>query len=123
MPCAQNPSHKKLRLLEFFDHDKNLNRQKKGYKELSTDLALFQVDTWSQQNDLLQIPPKTAGKPFKCTLCSATFGKSYGLNRHMVTHTSEKPYECVECGQRFNQKGNLYTHRRRAHNVQEIDYL
>jgi len=82
-----------------------------------------EVDTWSQQNDLLQIPPKTAGKPFKCTLCSATFGKSYGLNRHMVVHTSEKPYECVECGQRFNQKGNLYTHRRRAHNVQEIDYL
>jgi len=82
-----------------------------------------EVDTWSQQNDLLQMPPKKAGKPFKCTLCSATFGKSYGLNRHMVVHTSEKPYECVECGQRFNQKGNLYTHRRRAHNVQEIDYL
>ena len=116
--CAKALSQK-LRLLELFDHDNNLNRQKKGYKELSTDLALFQVDTWSQ----LQIPPKTAGKPFKCTLCSATFGKSYGLNRHMVVHTSEKPYECVECGQRFNQKGNLYTHRRRAHNVQEIDYL
>jgi len=82
-----------------------------------------EVDAWSQQNDLLQIPPKTAGKPFRCTLCSATFGKSYGLNRHMVVHTNEKPHECVECGQRFNQKGNLYSHRRRTHNVQAIDYL
>ena len=47
-------------------------------------------------------------KPFKCSICDASFGKSWNLNAHIKTvHEGKKPIKCEDIGHmwyhRFNQ--------------------
>ncbi|XP_049458541.1 gastrula zinc finger protein XlCGF57.1-like [Epinephelus fuscoguttatus] len=51
-------------------------------------------------------------KPFSCSECGRTFGKSGYLKRHMRSHTGEKPFSCPMCKMSFGQSGCLKRHMR-----------
>lgn len=53
-----------------------------------------------------------ATNPYKCTSCSASFGTSFNLKRHMRIHTGTRPYKCEQCQSAFITKAQLTTHMR-----------
>ena len=63
----------------------------------------------------------TGEKPFKCTICSAYFSRSYDLTKHKELHGDSYKYKCEGeedgvywgCGKGFHKKGDLNRHLRR----------
>ena len=57
----------------------------------------------------------TSEKPWKCSICTKTFGRSDYLRKHMRCHTGEKPHICNICNKAFRQKSALSSHVKRLH--------
>lgn len=53
----------------------------------------------------------TGERPYKCTICLATFIYPEHFKKHKLIHTGEKPYECEVCGKAFNSRDNRNAHR------------
>lgn len=51
-------------------------------------------------------------KPFKCKVCSKSFGVKPNLTRHEYVHTGERPYKCSECPKSFSRIYRLRSHGR-----------
>lgn len=56
--------------------------------------------------------PSTNSSAYKCTSCTASFGTSFNLKRHMRIHTGTRPYKCDQCQSAFITKAQLTTHMR-----------
>ncbi|KAH1011626.1 hypothetical protein HUJ04_000954 [Dendroctonus ponderosae] len=63
----------------------------------------------------------TFEKPYKCTLCEASFTTSHSLLVHKRNHNNEKPYICSTCGKRFVCSGDLFHHNKIHLNKKEYE--
>ena len=70
--------------------------------------------TQSRYNRHKHIPKRvhSAGKRYKCDLCSYSARRSSDLLRHKRVHTGDKPYKCDVCDYSTTQYGNMKTHKR-----------
>lgn len=53
----------------------------------------------------------TGERPFKCSVCEATFVYPEHFKKHRRIHTGEKPFLCEVCGKAFNSRDNRNAHR------------
>lgn len=53
-----------------------------------------------------------SARPFKCTLCKASFVRKQDYFGHMHSHRNVRPYTCNHCGCQFVRKYNCYRHMR-----------
>ena len=52
---------------------------------------------------------------YTCPMCDKRFNKSFNLNRHLVTHSSEYPFACQFCDKRYREKQTLTKHIKKVH--------
>ena len=71
----------------------------------------------AQQHLQIHIDSVHVGKkPYKCSQCPSTFGRSGHLKRHvLVVHESDNPFKCDVCNASFTQNGHLQKHLNFAH--------
>jgi len=48
-------------------------------------------------------------------MCDKAFRQSEHLNRHMRVHTGDKPYKCSLCDKSFGRSSTLQNHKRQVH--------
>ena len=53
--------------------------------------------------------------PFRCELCSVTFGKKKVFDRHIQIFHPTELHECKDCQKRFNERDHLAQHIKAAH--------
>nr|CAD7588742.1 unnamed protein product [Timema genevievae] len=53
----------------------------------------------------------TGERPYKCSICEATFVYPEHFKKHRRIHTGEKPFLCEVCGKAFNSRDNRNAHR------------
>lgn len=53
----------------------------------------------------------TGERPYKCSVCQATFVYPEHFKKHRRIHTGEKPFLCEVCGKAFNSRDNRNAHR------------
>ena len=52
----------------------------------------------------------TGERPYCCEQCEFKCAEKGHLTRHIRTHAKEKPFSCTVCGKSFAQSGNLKQH-------------
>ncbi|GAB0488931.1 hypothetical protein MMPV_000144 [Pyropia vietnamensis] len=65
------------------------------------------------------LPRETGGidaRPFRCSLCSATFKAKGDMQRHVVSiHEQRRPHACTQCTKSFSHRGHLNRHVQTVH--------
>lgn len=62
------------------------------------------------------IPPAVKPKKrYACNLCPKTFGWSTDLKRHHLIHTGERPFKCTMCNATFTRNFLLQKHKNKMH--------
>lgn len=54
-------------------------------------------------------------KRFSCHICSKTFGWTTDLKRHILIHTGERPFKCTMCFATFTRNFLLQKHKTKIH--------
>ncbi|XP_019871436.2 zinc finger protein 558 [Aethina tumida] len=49
-------------------------------------------------------------RPYRCTLCDATFALASSWHKHRLVHMDDKRHQCPVCGKKFRQSSNLNGH-------------
>ncbi|XP_053688312.1 zinc finger protein 25-like [Sabethes cyaneus] len=62
-----------------------------------------------------------AGRPFKCTICPASFKRKNHLEGHITSHGGDvKRYSCEECGANYAKGKSLRAHRQQMHGLPPV---
>ena len=64
----------------------------------------------ASQRMMLNSPPRTIDKCYKCDLCPRSYSSRAGLWYHKKAHSGDKQYSCPVCYKRFSQKSHLEVH-------------
>lgn len=63
----------------------------------------------------IRAPRGTGPTWFPCPYCEKIFGQNVILVRHIRRHTGEKPFKCSICQASFTRKSSLVSHRLSKH--------
>ncbi|XP_069058933.1 zinc finger protein 34-like isoform X3 [Pleurodeles waltl] len=81
-----------------------------AHQSISPKLDTF-LCTGSEKSST-ELPRRTGGRSFYCSVCLKGFTRRQNLLRHEMIHTGEKQYHCTECQKSFSLKQNLFMHLR-----------
>merc|ERR1712029_677311 len=68
-----------------------------------------------KHTDRRNMKPKSAERPYKCSVCTKAFMSSGHLSDHVKIHTGERPFECPVCKKGFIQSNNMLRHIKTHH--------
>ena len=87
---------------EQFDPDKNIT-----LKDLFCALCCIQFDQETVYNMHLSYVHEKSKKPYKCTICDASFSQSILFDRHQKVHREKKQFKCDICDLSYGTKNIL----------------
>ena len=77
------------------------------------------------KSHMRQIHGSEADRPWKCTVCPASYGQKSKLRCHLLTHHLDvRPYACRSegCGSSFKELANVYVHEKKVHKLPFVSY-
>ena len=67
-------------------------------------------------DQLIKLAPGTVEEPYRCLVCSDSFGSISAVTKHFKTvHQILKPHKCSNCGSSFRKSSHLKQHINAAH--------
>lgn len=86
-----------------------INKMKNQFKNHSNENSSFVCNSVNSNSNT------KIKKRFSCHICTKTFGWTTDLKRHILIHTGERPFKCTMCFATFTRNFLLQKHKTKIH--------